>query len=142
LTKGIPLAALSGAQVEAFGAALRARLLDGSGSFPKRYLRQVVSDIRFDGKRLTLGASKAALLQAAAEKEMGAARVLTSGMSWLAQVERELLPVDPARALELVEDFITSDAKWFERAEDSDGAIGGAVGAAWSGVTRLSSTTS
>jgi hypothetical protein len=63
-------------------------------------------------------------------------------MSWLAQVERELLPVDPARALELVEDFITSDAKWFERAEDSDGAIGGAVGAAWSGVTRLSSTTS
>ncbi|NWG73492.1 MAG: hypothetical protein HXY24_02610 [Rubrivivax sp.] len=49
---------------------------------------------------------------------------------WLAQVERELLPVDPARALELVEDFITSDAKWFERADDSGGAVGSAVRAA------------
>jgi hypothetical protein len=49
---------------------------------------------------------------------------------WLAQVERELLPMDPARALELAEDFITSDAKWFERTDDSDGAVGSAVRAA------------
>lgn len=49
---------------------------------------------------------------------------------WLAQVERELLPLDPARALELVEGFVTSDTRWFERADDSDGAVGSAVRAA------------
>jgi hypothetical protein len=49
---------------------------------------------------------------------------------WLAQVERELLPVDPARALELVEDFVAADSRWFERADDSDGAVGSAVRAA------------
>lgn len=47
--------------------------------------------------------------------------------SWLGQVERELLSADPARALELVEDFIAADEKWFNRADDSDGVIGGAV---------------
>lgn len=46
---------------------------------------------------------------------------------WLGQIERELVPRDPAAALALVESFIESDTKFFERADDSDGAIGGAV---------------
>lgn len=46
---------------------------------------------------------------------------------WLCDVERELLPSAPAMALELVESFIQSDAKFFERADDSDGCIGDAV---------------
>lgn len=46
---------------------------------------------------------------------------------WLAQIERELLPVDPMRALELVEDYIASDAHWFERADDSAGLVGETV---------------
>jgi hypothetical protein len=49
---------------------------------------------------------------------------------WLEQVERELLPRDPMAALGLVEAFIASDAAFFERADDSDGAIGDAVRAA------------
>jgi hypothetical protein len=50
--------------------------------------------------------------------------------AWLDQVERELLPKDPASALALFEAFIEADASWFERADDSDGCIGDAVRAA------------
>jgi hypothetical protein len=46
---------------------------------------------------------------------------------WLAQVERELLPRDPAAALELAEAFIQSDASFIERTDDSDGAVGSAL---------------
>ena len=46
---------------------------------------------------------------------------------WLDQVERELLPKDPMQALDLVESFVKADAAFFERADDSDGAIGDAV---------------
>jgi len=47
--------------------------------------------------------------------------------AWLEQVARELQPRDPPAALALFEDFIEADAKWFERADDSDGSIGNAV---------------
>ena len=47
--------------------------------------------------------------------------------SWLEQVARELQPRDPAAALSLFEDFIEADAKWFDRADDSDGSIADAV---------------
>jgi hypothetical protein len=47
--------------------------------------------------------------------------------AWLDQVERELLPKDPAAALALFEAFIEADASWYERADDSDGCIGDAV---------------
>lgn len=48
---------------------------------------------------------------------------------WLAQVERELLPRDPAAARDLAEAFIASDGSFFERADDSNGDIGAAVAA-------------
>ena len=60
--------------------------------------------------------------------------------SWLTQIERELLPKDPAAALALFESFIESDASWFERADDSDGYIGDAVRSAcvhWLKAARL-----
>lgn len=47
--------------------------------------------------------------------------------SWLDQVARELQPRDPPAALALFEAFIEADASFFERADDSDGAIGDAV---------------
>ena len=50
--------------------------------------------------------------------------------AWLDQVERELLPNDPAAAHALFQDFIKADVSWFERADDSGGAIGEAVRAA------------
>jgi len=43
--KEMPVSALSASHVEAFGTALRARVLDTAGGFPKRYLRQFVSEI-------------------------------------------------------------------------------------------------
>jgi hypothetical protein len=49
---------------------------------------------------------------------------------WLDQVARELLPKDPRAALSLFQTFIEADATWFDRADDSDGAIGDAVRAA------------
>jgi len=50
--------------------------------------------------------------------------------AWLNQVDRELLPKDPAAALALFESFIEADGTFFERADDSDGCIGDAVRAA------------
>src|SRR5262249_37181690 len=42
-------------------------------------------------------------------------------------IERELLPLDPARAHALADAFVRSDECFFEQADDSDGAIGDAV---------------
>jgi hypothetical protein len=50
--------------------------------------------------------------------------------AWLDQVDRELLPKDPAAALALFESFIEADGAFFERADDSDVCIGDAVRAA------------
>ena len=47
--------------------------------------------------------------------------------SWLDEVERELLPLDPARAHALAEAYVNMDARLFDQADDSDGAIGDAV---------------
>lgn len=56
------------------------------------------------------------------------ARAFAQDLSaWLAQVADELLPRDPGAALDLLEAFIQTDAAWFERADDSDGAIADAV---------------
>ena len=93
-SKEMPVSALNAAHVEAFGVALRARLQAGAGSFPKRYLRQFVSEIRYDGKRLTMSGRKDALLVAALEKQMGTAGVPTSGLSWLPDQGSNLGPTD------------------------------------------------
>jgi hypothetical protein len=49
---------------------------------------------------------------------------------WLGQVERELMPNDPAAALDLTEAFIESDVNFFERVDDSYGDVGRAMDAA------------
>lgn len=53
-SKEMPASMLTQAHVEALGTALRARPQAGERGFPKRYLRQFVSDIRYGGKRLTM----------------------------------------------------------------------------------------
>jgi site-specific DNA recombinase len=93
-SKGMQIAALSGAHVEAFGAALRSRLQEGAGSFPKRYLGQFVSEIRYDGARLTMSGRKDALLAAALDKKEGTARVPTSSLSWLPDLGSNQGPTD------------------------------------------------
>jgi len=47
--------------------------------------------------------------------------------AWLAQIEKELMPSDPAAALALAESFIEADAVFFDRADDSDGSVGDAI---------------
>ena len=47
--------------------------------------------------------------------------------AWLEQVERELMPQDPPAALALAESFIETDDVFFNRADDSGGAIGDAI---------------
>ena len=47
--------------------------------------------------------------------------------SWLDEIERELLPLDAARAHALADAFVRTDERLFEQADDSDGAIGDAV---------------
>ena len=93
-SKEMPMSALNAAHVEAFGVALRARLQAGAGSFPKRYLRQFVSEIRYDGRRLTMSGRKDALLIAALENKMGTARVPTSSLSWLPDLGSNQGPTD------------------------------------------------
>lgn len=70
-------------QLDTFSAALRARVLDRSAGFSKRYLRQFVSEIRFDGKRVVMRGKKAALLVAAAQKEMDTTGVPIIEPNWL-----------------------------------------------------------
>jgi hypothetical protein len=86
-SKEMSAAMLTQSHLDAFATALRARLQSGEGGFPKRYLRQFASDIRFDGKRLTMTGRKDALLMAAMNKKMGTAGVPTSGLSWLPKTD-------------------------------------------------------
>ena len=52
--KELPAAMLSARQLDSFGMALRDRMLDRTAGFSKRYLREFVSEIRFDGKRVVM----------------------------------------------------------------------------------------
>ena len=81
--KELPAALLSAKQLDAFSTALRARVLDQTAGFSRRYLREFVSEIRFDGKLVVIRGKKAALLAAAAEKEMGTTRVPSFKPNWL-----------------------------------------------------------
>ena len=47
--------------------------------------------------------------------------------AWLGQIERELMPQDPAEALALAEAFIQADEVFFNLADDSGGVIGDAM---------------
>jgi site-specific DNA recombinase len=93
-SKEMPAAMLTAAHVESFGAVLRARLQAGAGSFPERYLRQFVTEIRYDGVRLTMSGKKHALMAAALEQKMGTTRVPTSGQSWLPDLGSNQGPTD------------------------------------------------
>jgi len=90
----MPLSTLTGGQLDAFGAALRARLMDTDTGPAKRYLRELVSEIRFDGKRVVMRGKKAALLAAAAQKKMGTTRVPISSLVWLPDLGSNQGPTD------------------------------------------------
>ena len=66
--KEMPVFLLTARQVEAFGTALRTRVMDSEGSFSKRYLREFVSEIRFDGELVLMRGKNASLMAAACPK--------------------------------------------------------------------------
>ena len=74
--------------------ALRARVLDRTASFSKRYLREFVREIRFDGKRVVMRGKKAALLAAATQKDMGTTMVPSSASDWLLNLGSNQGPTD------------------------------------------------
>jgi len=90
----MPVSLLTAHQVEAFGTALRTRVMDRESGFSKRYLREFVSEIRFDGQRVRMRGKKATLMAAAAQNEMGTARVPISVPNWLLDQGSNLGPTD------------------------------------------------
>jgi hypothetical protein len=92
--KELPVALLSTRQLDAFGTALRARVLDRTAGFSKRYLREFVSEIRFEGKRIVIRGKKAALLAAEAQKDMGTSCVPSSATNWLLDLGSNQGPTD------------------------------------------------
>ena len=69
-------------------------MLDRTAGFSKRYLREFVSEIRFDGKRVVMRGKKAALLAAAAQKEIGTSSVPSSASNWLLDLGSNQGPTD------------------------------------------------
>ena len=90
-----PLSVLSNAQITAFAAGIRSRLLAGSDGFPKSYLRTLVSEITFDGEKVFMQGRKAAALEAAAGKKMGTTQVVPIfGNGWLLDLGSNQGPTD------------------------------------------------
>ena len=69
-------------------------VLERMAGFSKRYLREFVTEIRFDGKRVVMRGKKAALLTAAAQKEMGTTRVPSFEPNWLLNLDSNQGPTD------------------------------------------------
>ena len=62
----VPVEHIKASQIEAFGKALRQRLLSGDPAFAKSYLKLLVDEIVVEGKAATIRGSYAALASAAA----------------------------------------------------------------------------
>ena len=93
----------------------------------KRLLRLMLAD---DPRRLAAGFRKSLMDWRRSDIYLGYSQTRDFGLEleeWLGQVELELLPVDPAAALELAETFIESDAHFFKRVDDSGGDVGDAI---------------
>jgi len=125
----------SPAEVEAFVRNLRpAQLADlllelgaDHEAVRKRLLRLMLAD---NPKRLAAGFRKTLSAWQCATTFYGYREAQAFGQElqdWLGQVERELMPRDPAATLELAEAFIQSDAELFGRADDSGGVVGDAI---------------
>ena len=69
-------------------------MLDRAAGFSKRYLREFVSEICFDGKRVVMRGKKAPLLGAAAQKEKGTTCVPSFAINWLLDLGSNQGPTD------------------------------------------------
>ena len=73
---------------------LQSRVLNRTAELSKRYLREFASEIRFDGERALMRCKKAALLAAAAQKEMDTTCVPSSVPNWLLDLGSNQGPTD------------------------------------------------
>ena len=106
---------------------LMLELCDDHEAVRKRLLRLMLAD---DPKRLAAGFRKSLMVWLRSDTYLGYSQTRDFGLEleeWLGQVGRELLPLDPAAALELAETFIESDAHFFKRVDDSGGDVGDAI---------------
>ena len=91
--KEMPQHLLSSRHVSAFCQVLKARLLDRSSGFGKRYLRLLVDEIRVMGKEIRIKGSYSALGQAVGQKSLGTpVGVPRFGYAWLPGQDSNLQP--------------------------------------------------
>ena len=93
-SKEVPVSMLTAKQLETFGTVLRTRLVNDPCGAGKRYLRQLVSEIRFDGSTVVMRGKKAALLEAAAQNEKDTYSVPSSVSNWLLDLGSNQGPTD------------------------------------------------
>lgn len=111
-------------------ATLAALVIELAGEHPLVKQRLVRLHLANDPKRLAAGFKKLLAAWKRASSFLGYLEAREFGIeleTWLGQIERGLMPKDPAAALDLAKAFIESDEVYFNRADDSDGVIGGAV---------------
>ncbi len=92
--RAIPLDKINASQIQAFGDALRVKLLDRENGFSKRYLHLLVNEIRVSGNEVRMTGSKAALVHAVLQKKMGTAMVPTFVQPWLPDLDSNQGPAD------------------------------------------------
>jgi hypothetical protein len=111
-------------------ATLAGLVIELAGEHPLVKQRLVRLHLANDPKRLAAGFKKSLAAWKRASSFLGYREAREFGIeleTWLGQIERELMPKDPAAALDLAKAFIESDEIYFNRADDSDGVIGDAV---------------
>jgi site-specific DNA recombinase len=85
--KAIPLDKINAGQIQAFGNAMRTKLLDRENGFSKQYLRLLVNEIRVSGNEIRMTGSKATLVHAVLQKKMDTAMVPTFVSNWLPNLD-------------------------------------------------------
>jgi len=88
----MPLERVMPSQVEAFGKALRGKLLDGGSGFAKGSLQALVDEIVVSGQTATVKGSYAALTSAIAQKKQGTDQVPSYMGDWRARQDSNPRP--------------------------------------------------
>jgi hypothetical protein len=90
----MPLDKINAGQIQAFGNAMRSKLLDQENGFSKQYQRLLVNEIRVSGNEIRMTGSEAALVQAVLQKKMDTAMVPTFVHPWLPDLDSNQGPAD------------------------------------------------
>ena len=92
--KEMPVSMLSQTKIDTFCKVLRSKLLGGDKGFAKRYLRLLVSEVRFTADAIKMQGSYGALAAAVGETGTLGGRVPSFGSSWLPDLGSNQGPAD------------------------------------------------